>query len=511
MNKSGFNNSKKTLLFVFLLLVLILVPAGTVSAVYIDEGDDVIKASEVIDDDVFIDGKNVVVDGTVNGVLFAAGETVTINGTVNGVLFAAGSTIIINGTVNNDIVFFGQMLNVAKEADISGNIFSGGRSIFYDGNVEGSIFSMASDITLSKNAVVGHNFYSAAYSMITDPGSLINIDLNAGGYQIVLGGEIKRDAFTASEALEINGKVGRNVTSDVGIPELEEPFMGPMSYYQYPGLPPVIPAGIRISDTAKIGGSITYTSRETQDSSIKAKPKGGIVHQTPVPSDVKTGHDVQVEVTPKFGFMSSIKWFVGILRSLISLLILGGLAVWLIPTHLNKSVEKVRKHTLPATGWGFVVVTVGYIGSLIVAGVILMAGIFFAIITLGGLCGTVLGIGFSTLSLIMTIFTLLVVYGSKIIVAYLIGSLIIDKLSASDNMKKALALLIGLLIYVIFASIPCFGWVIRIIVTFIGVGAMWLYFQEWRSSRMTMVQPAVSSTETEETGSDDDSSLVTKK
>ena len=42
-----------------------------------------VATGEVIDDDLYIAGTNIVIDGTVNGDIFGVGTTITINGGVN--------------------------------------------------------------------------------------------------------------------------------------------------------------------------------------------------------------------------------------------------------------------------------------------------------------------------------------------------------------------------------------------------------------------------------------------
>ena len=57
----------------------------------------IIGAGDVIDDDLFLTGETVEMNGTVNGDLFATGQRITINGEVNGNLFVSGSDITLNG------------------------------------------------------------------------------------------------------------------------------------------------------------------------------------------------------------------------------------------------------------------------------------------------------------------------------------------------------------------------------------------------------------------------------
>ncbi len=55
----------------------------------------IVEAGEVINDDLFLSGDTIRMDGEVNGLLLATGNTVIINGTVNGDLLAFGSSVTV--------------------------------------------------------------------------------------------------------------------------------------------------------------------------------------------------------------------------------------------------------------------------------------------------------------------------------------------------------------------------------------------------------------------------------
>lgn len=157
------------LLVAMLVTVLAAVP---VLAADIRSGDTVTVASgEVIDEDLYIAGNIIIVDGTINGDLLAAGGTITINGTVNGSVMAAGQTININGEVthavraagatlnisgdvNGDLVVGGGEVNVASTARIGGDLLLGAGTARIDGLIEGDIKGGGGEVTLT-NGVRG--------------------------------------------------------------------------------------------------------------------------------------------------------------------------------------------------------------------------------------------------------------------------------------------------------------------------------------------------------------------
>jgi len=421
---------------IFLVFTIGFAAATSVRAVEFDH-DGVIEEGEVINDDLFI-----------------SGDTVEINGTVNGDVFAAGSVVLVNGTIN-------------------GSLASGAQSISINGDVSGSIYAGSSTMTLEKEAQIGRNVYYGGFNLTARNGSYIGRDLLVGAYQALLSGEISRDIRAGVGALEIDGIVGNDVIAGVASPSEDQ---GPMVFTRPPGVETIVPAGIRVSEDAVIGGSLTYKSSENQSDAIAIAPAGGIDFQYVPPADSK----VNLDETRRIGSSALVAtWLVKRVRMFITLLLLGGLVIWQLPGLLKKVEEKAEQETLPSFAWGLVTVLVVYLGAVLAGGLILAGAIFFGVITLGELAKVILTIGFTSIGLIMAAFSLLLSYGSKIVVAYLVGKLLLKWLAPKFEGHMIWPLVIGLLIYTFLRAIPLgFGWVIGFIVTMIGLGAMWLLYRD---------------------------------
>jgi len=436
-------NRVRLIATVGLTLLLIGATAGRAAAFDIRGGNTItIGAGEVIDDDVLLGGNTVVVDGTVNGDLFAGGTDVEVNGTVNGSLFVGGQTVKINGTVT------------------------------------GSVYGGAMSLTFGPQASVGRNALFGGFSLKAESGSVVNRDLLMGGYQALLDGEIGRDLKFGGSALELNGNVGGDVTAEIDSPGARfQP--GPFTFMS--GMPKMVTPGLRVSEEATIGGKLTYTSSVEQAGTIQSAPGGGVAYQTPQPDQ-----RVRSQPQPRVGFAFNILgWIFDRLRDFATLMLLGALAVWKLPSLLTSATEQARARLLPSAGWGLVVVILGYVGAAIIGVMIFVAGILFGVITLGGLSQTIFGVGFSTLSLVFTVFTLLVSYGSKLVVAYLVGRVIVKAFAPQAPDNKWWPLVAGVTLYVLFRSIPLLGWLVGIAVTLVGLGAMWLLFRQWQAARAT--------------------------
>lgn len=420
----------------FLVFTIGFAAAGTAAAVEFDE-DGIIEEGEIINDDVFIGGDTVQINGTVNGDVIAFGSVVRMNGTVNGSLVTAAQTVLI------------------------------------DGDVSGSVYAGSSTLTLDTNAQLGRNLYYGGFNLTAKEGSFVGRDLLVGAYQALLSGEISRDLRAGVGALEIDGTVGNDVIAEVAGPSMDQ---GRLYFTRPPGVETVVPSGIRVSEDAVIGGSLSYKSSENQADAISMTPPGGIVFE--YDPDLDPG--VDPDDAGRVGSTALVAtWFVKRVRVLITLLLLGGLVVWQLPGALDKVENKARQETWPSFGWGLVSILVVYLGAVLVGGLIIAGAIFFGVITLGELAKVILTLGFSSMGLILAAFGLLVSYGSKIVVAFLVGNLILKWLAPKFEGSKIWPLLIGLLLYTFLRAVPFgFGWLIGFAVTLLGIGAMWLTYRD---------------------------------
>ena len=434
--------SAKRKVFIILIPLFLVFTIGfgvtaTAQAVEFDE-DGIVGENEVIDDDLFI-----------------GGETVEINGTVYGDVIAFGSVVKINGTIH-------------------GSLVTGAQSVLVNGLVNGSVYAGSSTLTLGSEAEIGRNLYYGGFNLSAEPGSIVGKDLLVGAYQALLSGHVGRDVRAGVGALEIDGFIENDVFAEVaGIGEEQQTYF----FSNTPGVETIVPSGIRISKDAEIGGSLEYKSSVDQSAAIEISPAGGITFEY-VP-------DMDPQADPgEVGRVGStalvFSWVLKQIRVFITLMLLGGLIIWQMPALLNRVGEKAEQESMPSLGWGMVSVLIVYLGAFIVAGLIIACAIFFGVITLGELSRVILTVGFSSLGLILAAFGLLVSYGSKIVVAYMVGKLLIRWLAPKVEDQPIWPMIVGVLLYTFLRAIPVVGFAIGIFVTLIGIGAMWLAYQDYK-------------------------------
>ena len=181
-------------------------------------GDSVIVASgEVIDDDLYVSGNAVTINGTVNGDVWAMGNDVTINGEINGNLVAAGNNLEVNG-------------DISHSARIAGN------ALYIRGNVGADVLAFGSNLTVSSAASIGN-------------------DLVVGAAQADINAPIGGDIIGGGGVVILSSTVGGNVHITVD--------------------------DFTLLPTADIVGNLVYVSENAADIQAGAKVEGSITHNLP--------------------------------------------------------------------------------------------------------------------------------------------------------------------------------------------------------------------------------------
>ncbi len=402
-----------------------------------------IKANEVINDDLYVTANNFVLEGTVKGDLIVVGTTIVINGTVEGDLIAAGQSVTING-------------NVADDARIAGAV-----------------------LQIGKDAVVGGDVIAGSASLEAEAGSLVKGDVVFGTAQTLLDGEISGDVLAATGSLELNGKFDGNVKAEVGNPEDGSPAPSlnlPQTNIQFPSVKP----GFNVGKDAKISGNLEYT--QSKDVTIPAGAVAGKVTRT-VPV-VDPNHKVKETPTQAEVAMT---WTLNLLRTIITWIALGLLLGWLAPAFMKALMDKMQSKPAANLGWGLVAYAAFFFVLLVIFIAMLIGGIFFGIITLGGLSGMIIWLGILAIFIMIFGFVLITAFLTHIIVAWLGGKLILSRVKPEMAENKFLPLAIGVVILALLTALPYIGWLFGVLTMFIGLGALWNWGRDlWQARKVTV-------------------------
>ncbi len=101
-----------------------------------------------------------------------------------------------------------------------------------------------------------------------------------------------------------------------------------------------------------------------------------------------------------------------------------------------------------------------------------MAAIVVGALTLGGLLGAILGLGLSGLAFATVLFTLLLGYLPQLVVAYLVGRWILQRLHPASAERIYWPLVLGVFILAVLFAIPFLGGLVEFIVLLFGLGAV---------------------------------------
>jgi len=362
--------------------------------------------------------------------LILTGDNPVMDGVVVGDMLVYGSTVTINGTVQGSVIALG------------------GR-IIINGQVDGTTIVAGGSLELGPESVLGRNLYFVGGRLDLPEGATVERDLNA-----------------LCLSAHLSGTIGRDTNALVGLIEALRLIFGG----------PLIQGGIGAPD-------LSQTEPRLAMASLLPVSFAGDSHLLSVPASPVDTPAIQAET--QFDTEKINQWLKSLYQIFLPLLIVGLLAAWLAPAFLSQASEIARRRALLSGGAGLVTLIVGYVGAILLAGLVIVLGYFLTTISLSSFAWLVWGLGLFSLGLAFSIFILCAWYGSIIVLSNLAGKMILGRLAPGAAGSRFWPLLLGLILYTLLASIPTLGWVISILVTLFGLGAIWLAFQEGRKSQAT--------------------------
>ena len=371
-----------------------------------------------------------------------------------------GDNVIIEGDVNGDLIAFGGEVEI--NGDVGGSLITFGRDITINGEVAGSVYSLGVNLNLGPSSIIDRSFYYGGIRLNTAEGS-----------------SVVRDMVVASLTAQLAGQPGRDLKAMIGLLQfidiIREGVEDELESQDIP-LP---------SQESEENFDLGTGSQGTQSSLtfIAFHPDQKVAaaqHPLKIRNDLSPAAQID---TSRIQNEQLLEWTVDRVEAYITYLIVGLIFMWIFPKRFTEWVNKIRTSPLSVSGYGLlglVIALNGFVIILILAAILLAIGLGLGYITLWQLAMYFWGISFSSLVLASFIYSLFVFYVSKTIAAFLIGLLILERISQDPHKHKVLVFALGLLIYVLLAAIPYFGWVVGIIAMVLGLGAVLLAFRESR-------------------------------
>jgi cytoskeletal protein CcmA (bactofilin family) len=426
MKAFGMVSRRVFLLLIGLLVVLaVLLLVSPVWAVESRSGDEVvIGPDEVIEDDLYVTANEVVVEGTVEGDLITFGSSISVGGIVEGDLIGAGQFVEIGGTVEDDARIAGQTLLLGEGAEVEDDLIAAG------------------------------------FSLENVPDSVVGGTLLYAGYQALLQGTVSEDVNAAANGLELGGEVGANVDTAV-----DGEDGGPPSFLFAPQADvPTVEYGLTLTDSAVVGGNLTYESSTEVRIDPQAQIEGEVIgEERPAEEEEDT-----------YTFADAV---FDNLRSFVALLLVGLLLIWIAPNWVRRRAGTVLDRPVASLGWG----VVGLVAFLVLAIVILLAtallGVILGLLTLGGLVGLIIVLGVLAEVALVLAFWISTNYLAQIVVSFVAGVLLVEAVRPGRGRGRVVPLVVGLILYVILRAIPVLGALVGLAVVLLGLGALfhWIW------------------------------------
>jgi len=344
--------------------------------------------------------------------------------------YKAGNMVEVAGTVNGDLFVAGNMINVTGK--IEGDIFAVGSMIKINDQVEGNVRVLGSNVEIAGK--IARNVSAIGGNVVINPGTHIGWGAQLAGGNVEIRGRMNRSAEVMAGNLIIAGEVVGDVKAPIGDKNQNN---GKLAVY--PG--------------AMVGGNLKYTAKDKAAIEQGAKINGQVIHNLPdyQAAKIKAG---------ALGAMG-LSWMLAKLVHLFGLIVIGFLLVGMVPKVAEKMNDLMVKKFWPNLGWGLI----WFLLTPIVCLILML---------------TLIGLPLALLTMAIYLISLCIV---KVYAGLALGKYIIEAFGKKKpNMMWSMVL--GVFVLMVLKSIPFVGWIIGLIFTWWGIGAMIAFKKEeakkWR-------------------------------
>jgi cytoskeletal protein CcmA (bactofilin family) len=383
------------------------------------------------------------VKGSIDGDLIGAATDVTVHpgAVIAGDIWVVGGRLTVAGTVGDDVHFGGLTVLIEPEA-----AFARERS---------DLAAVALNTEITARAKL--------------PG-----DVLVYGYQTIIDGTVGGDIDFRGEALIITGEVNGNVNARVGdsrrsagvpnLPIYDLSFRRP---------------SLSVDSDAKIGGELLYKAPRLID--IPSSAVEGRIRYEPTGSQ----RDITKVAEPNDAARILAGYIWDSIRDVVSLMIVGGLMLGVLPSVIRQSAQHVRRRTVPTVGWGLV--TFMFTIPMVIV-VFLLSLLILLILYLFKLNDLTIIVGAGVLVLTSAAvggFGFLLFFMGRIVISFVIGQLafryVLHMPEAARFVRYLITLALGAAVYALLTNmpVPALGLILELITALAGVGSVVMVMREW--------------------------------
>lgn len=334
----------------------------------------------------------------------------------------------------------GSDITLAKDQTVDASYYAAGETVVINGTVQGDLYCAGGSVEV--NGTVQGDVLCAAQDVRVE--GTVEGDVRAAGQSVTITGEVGRSVTLMGQSLELSGKVGQDATLTGQMVRLSGE-LGRDAVVASERLTVIGSVGrdmhitgehTSLREGANVGGNVAYTSYSDADIESGATVAGEVVRHDPPQGEA-------VEVSP-------LAWIAAAVLALVFLLPIGVAYIAFAPRAAGSATEYMRRKTLATLGLG-------------------LLGLFLTPFVAMALMVTVIGLPLGVILLLLWVMAMPVAFT---IGAYTVGAWITAVDVDCSTMRKFLAMLVGLPLFITFSFLPYVGWIIALFAIIGGFGVI---------------------------------------
>ena len=319
----------------------------------------------------------------------------------------------------------GETVTIAADETVEGDLYAAAGTVVVQGTVAGDLVVASGDVQIT-GTVEGDLI--AAAGTVSVAGTVTGDARVAGGTTVVTGAIGEDLLLLAGTATVADGAtVGEDVIVSAGSLTLEGDVAGSVQG-----------AAGSYERTGTVGGSENVAVGDGE---------------TPEPA------------APRNPVLDAIRHFVAVF-------LVGGLALWLIPSTMRAAATLIRSRPLPSIGIGLLALVGFLVGWIAIVILMIVLALLLGLLGFGELLALVFFAAIVAILASVVVFWLIVAYLSDAIVGLAIAGVV--RGVPTGRWTELGLLTAGAALVVILTSLPAVGGVVKLVVVIVGLGALTL-------------------------------------
>lgn len=340
------------------------------------------------------------------------------------VLLLAGAAVVLaQDEFLDGKLRVGQTVAVNRDETVEGDLYLFAGAIDMNGTVTGDLVTLGGNVTVA---------------------GTVEGDVLAMGGNVTISGDVAGDVRGSGGQLSIEGTVGEDVLSTGG--------------------------RVVITGSAAVGGDLIVAGGQvTMDGTIQGSVQGWAGTYS---SGGTVGGEESVTLAPEDQWdVFGGNRVVNALRHFATVVVLGALAIWIVPRIIRGAEEALRRRSLASGGSGLLAF-LSFIAFIVAAFILMIVlSIILVVLRLGELAGVMLVGMLLLVGVVSFVFGIAAVYLADAVVGLALARLVARGELASRWQELGL-LIVGTAVVMILITIPVIGGWLQLLAVIFGLGAL---------------------------------------